>query len=190
MKNIQIIEDTLARWLSAFPSLPKGGRAWLGRNLWWIILILAILGIFGTLAGVGQYLGALARTGHANIYIDPVADLNTSVYLLSFIESVITTVLYFMAIAPLKEGKKRGWNRVFYVQLLGTLFAVIGLVINLVMPGSPLLVIGFLFGFTVGLLLQAFVFYFLFQVRGEFTSRSARAKEAEVVTKKPATTKK
>lgn len=190
MQAMKSIETKISRWLRFLPDLPQGGKRWLGRNLWWLVLIFAALGAIGVLQGLSQYLAELSRGQHANIYLETVVNISPIVLLVSLIASIVSTALYFIALSPLYHRRKLGWNLVFYSLLIGIVTSIVTLILSLVTPTGFIALLGIIIGFVFGLVFEIAWLYFLFQARPEFSSRAASAVEAEVVTKKKTAKKK
>lgn len=162
MESIHKLEKTVAGWYKNVPHLPAGGQKWLAENVWWIALIslvLTVLSIFPMIAAVllvggvagglgaaygGAYSAALVGTALLAVWV-------TIAFLL--LEAVILGI----AISPLKDRKKKGWDMLFILALIN--------VASVVASG----LIGFNFMALVwGLLWSAVGAYFLFEIHGHF----------------------
>jgi ABC-type glycerol-3-phosphate transport system permease component len=166
MESVHKLEKTVAEWYKAAPHLPKGGQKWLADNVWWIVVIgvvLSVLGLFSILsllflAGAGL---ALAGSATGSAYGSAVGAALGGVVLISVIVSlavyVIELILMAMAISPLKNHKKKGWDLLFLVALINVLSIVV----------TGLLGMNF-FSIIWGLLWAAVGGYFLFEIYGHF----------------------
>ena len=43
MELLSKLEHKIYGWFKSFPGLPAGARKWLGDNVWWIVVISAVL---------------------------------------------------------------------------------------------------------------------------------------------------
>lgn len=184
MNTLQTLESKIDQLYSHVPQLPLGGKRWLGNNIWWIVLIFAIFGVFGTLQTAGSLVAALLRKNHTDIYLNTATSLSPITLIISLISSITTTTLYFVALSPLMNKRKRGWNLVFYAQLFDIVVSVVTLVLTVISGSSAFITIIVVLGFIVGLVIEAIWLYFLFQARPEFTTRVSGAVEAEIIEKK------
>lgn len=158
MESIRKLESTVAQWYEQAPHLPMKGRVWLAQNIWWIALVGLALGAFGVLSvltvtfwastAIGVYGGA------AGVAVGSLAFLAV---LIALAFSIILLVLLALAIAPLKAGKKKGWDLLFISALLSLASTVVGFLLS------------FNFGsLLVGLLGTAITGYFLFEIHSYF----------------------
>lgn len=167
MSSIHKLETRIAGWYSNAPHLPKNGQKWLAENVWWIAVIGAVFGAFALLAIVPLTLVALGLSATANLapstygYETP-AVMWTSV-LISAVSLVIITVLTAMAILPLKDRRKKGWDLIFISMLVNAASLVLS-VITADFSG--------LIGGVIGLALGG---YFLFEIRNLFLASKAKA---------------
>ncbi len=174
METVHKLEVTIAGWYKNVPHLPKGGQQWLADNAWWLVLIgvvLSVMGLFGIisvlfLAGAGLTLAGGALGG---AYGTAVGAALTGIVLITALVSlavyVIELVLMAMAISPLKEHKKKGWDLIFLVFLLN----VAAIIVTGVIGFNPVSIMGTLWA----LLWAAVGAYFLFEVRGHFGAKHA-----------------
>ena len=179
MNAINSLESRLAELYAKAPSLPREVRRWIGLNAWWVILIIAIITSLVLLVAIPGIFFLASTSQYSTIYpFTPgsVATLVTGA-IINLVFSVISVILLYMAIGPLKEQRRRGWKLLFLNELLSVLAAIVAF-IAVMQPSS-------IFGFILSLLVVAVELYFLFQVRGEFgafDSRSSKVVEAKVVT--------
>jgi len=142
--------------------LPIGVRKWLAENSWWLALIGGVLSLWGAwsfwqlghyLSGFNQVANEVARLYGTNYS----TDLGVMWYV-ALAGMVIEGVLLLLAVSPLKNMRKSGWDLLFYVSLVSI---IVGLVYVLV-PGYGL---GSLIGSALG---AAISWFFLFQIRSRF----------------------
>lgn len=125
MEQVKKLEQVLAGWYKNAPHLPQNGQKWLTQNAWWIVLIGVILGAIGVVAVVmGTLFAGTLLTAVGGLVGAAVGGFLLVVVLISLVFSVIELVLMALAIAPLKDGKKKGWNYLF-VAFIVTAIAVI-----------------------------------------------------------------
>ena len=177
MQQIETIEKLVAGWYAQVPHLPAGGRKWLADNAWWIVIVGLVLSVFGLLgllsvlflAGTALTVlgGAAGGIGGAAVGA-AVGGAVLIAGLVSVAVYLVEVVLMGMAISPLKEHKKRGWNLIFYVTLLNVVSVVVSGVLNFNIPSL-----------VFGLIWIAIGAYFLFEVRGLFGGTPVVAKPAE-----------
>lgn len=148
--------------------LPDSGRKALASALPYLALIggaLSLLGAWGvyqlvsftsTLAPYAYELNAAYgyNTGYTAVF--------GPMMWVSLLLLVVEAVLFFMAFAPLKARRKRGWDLVLWVSLLNVAYAVAYLV---AMPN--------LFSFIFSLIGSLISLYLLFQLRALYTSETS-----------------
>lgn len=168
MEQIKKIELKLAEWYSASPHLPVRGQRWLAVNAWWIDLVGIILSVIGILMILFVLLLtegflALAMTGGGIGTMR--GDILFTAALINFVFWVVEIVLLAMAVGPLKNGLKRGWNYLFAVFLLSVLSALISFLLNLSAGG--------LVALFWNVVVLAIWGYFIFEVRQYFVGAKA-----------------
>lgn len=160
---MKVIEDKLNDLLvrKAPLQIPDNGRKALASAMPYLALIggvLSVLGAFGLyqlLTWSNPYATELGVNSAAAQYSTNYGPLMW----LSLGMIIVEAVLLFMAFAPLKARRKRGWDLLFWVALLNVVYS---LVYYIAMPSSILSFIFSIIGTVIG-------FYLLFQVRSEFT---------------------
>lgn len=180
---MESLEKTFAELYKNLPHLPPEGRQWLARNVWWIALVGAVIGALGIIPllavvfGIGLIASFIA--GPIGIVLSGtllVAAIISMTYLILF------TVITAMAVSPLKNHQKKGWDYVFIIMLLG----LVALVLNLVFAFD-------VSSLLVGVLSLAIAGYFLFEIRDYFNEivpitrkkEPMKPREESVSTKKP-----
>lgn len=169
MEQVSKLETILAGWYEKLPHLAVPVRKWIADNGWWLVLIAVIVGalmVLGILSAT-LFLGALFA-GVAGMVGLAVGGLLIILVLLWLALAILNLVLLAMAVTPLRQRAKKGWNLVLIVTLLNV----------------ATVAIKFLFDFDFGSLLigvfgSAIAGYGLFEVRGLF-QRDAVAKAAPV----------
>jgi len=161
------METTLATWFKKMPHLPKKVNEWLARNLWWIILIFAVLLIVAVAFGViATVFSSIATSVQVGLF----AGINTGVVgTVSVIFNAVIAIIYLAAIAPLNLRLKRGWDFLFFATILAFVF---GIVLVLISQNSTL------FGELIGLLVSL---YLLFEIRPLFTTPKRTPRRKEVI---------
>lgn len=179
MEALGKLERKLLEWTKKVPHLPAAARSWLGENVWWIVLVgaiimaisslFALIGLVGTLSVVGTiaatYYAASAFTGWAIL---------TGIVGLVFI--VLEAFLLFMAVKPLQARQKKGWVLLFAYWLLGAVSVVVNAVLSLN-------VFAFIVTILFGAVWLAIAGYFLLEIHGQFAhvekSRGVKAHETK-----------
>ena len=146
------VEKQLTEWYKNLPSMPKGFNDWLAKYAWIFALV---GGIFGALA-VLPLLGALGILSTFAVAVG--GGLYVLLSWLALIALILTVILTFMAVSPLKEQKEKGWKIMFFLEFFYMVYGVLNWL------ASPSQITG-LFGTFLG---AAIGFYFLFQVRKYF----------------------
>lgn len=178
MEVIHKLELTLEAQYKKVPHLPVGVRKWLAENAWWLVLIGVIVGIFAILsilsllglAMLGLSIGgALLGAGIGAAVGATLGGILLVTALISLALYIAETVLMGMAIMPLKDMKKRGWDLLFVVAVLNA--------VSIVVVG----VLTFdLLGLVWSLLWIALSVYFLYEVRDYFLVKKAVPKKKPV----------
>lgn len=175
MNAFHSLESTLASWYSNVPNLPLSWRIWIARNAWWITLILAILSAIGAVILLIS-LPVLGAASYVNsIYSARAPGFYFATTVVNLIFAVVSVILLFSAVSPLKNLRKRGWNFIFLNELLGVLGALVAFVLTL----SVFSVWGLLWS----LIIIAVELYVLFQIRPQFVGKAANTQEAQVIEK-------
>lgn len=176
MEFISKLEKTVLGWAKNVPHLPPVGQKWLGTNIWWIVLVGAILSGIAFLSTIGILFTAIALIGAASsaYYVSgssytSLAVLNAAV---SLVFLVMSGILLALAVKPLRLKQKKGWVLLFLTLLVEALSVVVGAVLSFSIIGF---IISILFG-AIGLAIGA---YFIFEIHGQFAHPvKATAKKA------------
>lgn len=181
MELVKKLEGTLAGWYKQVPfHLPTGGRRWLAANVWWLVLVGVVLGVFSVIAAVQAVMWAQHTT---QLYSDAIAyygiapatnnGLDMTALWVSILFFAAMVVLELMAVSPLKAQKKRGWNLLFLTMLLSAVSSVASAVLQM----SPMSLVSAALGLAIG-------GYFLFEIHENFSGvRTAKKTEAAASTK-------
>lgn len=178
MEFLGKLERKVLGWFKNVPHLPAAGQKWLGDNIWWVALVLAILTGIGVLASLLGLFALISLTGTAAATYYATSTITswaivTSLVSLAF--SVLEGILLAVSVQPLKAKQKKGWVLLFAVWLLGILAVFVNAVLTLS-------VFGFIFGILFGAIWVAVTGYFLFEIHNQFAhvERSRGVKEATV----------
>lgn len=174
MESLRKLEITMKDWFKNLPHLPQGGRTWLFENVWWIALVGTVIGVFMIipafllLFGVGAVVSVIAGP-----LVSAFGGLFFFATIVSLLFSLVTLAITGLAIMPLKEHKKKGWEYLFLVSVISVASSVVYAVLTMRLGG----IVSALVGAAIGL-------YFLYEIR-EYYGATGPAK-AE--TPKPADT--
>lgn len=164
MDTIRKLEHQVLAWFKNIAHLPRGFREGLAANLWWIILVVAILSTIGILfeslwlTGVTASIGAVAG---AYSQIGVLSAWGLIVATVGLFFAVLQTILMFIAVQPLKERQKKGWVLLFGVLLVSAMATVVGALLTL----NPFI---FIANIIFGALWLGVFGYFLFEIHGQF----------------------
>ena len=127
MELFRKLEVTIGGWLKDAPHLPQGIRRWLSKNIWWLVVI-------GVVAGVFSLLTIFDLTSSLEDTMSLVAGSSVSATLAdTFSLASITTIIMIMLVTsiealasmPLKALRKRGWDLLFLASLVSLLLGII-----------------------------------------------------------------
>jgi len=172
MSYISKIENMVSGWLKPVPHLPKGAQKWIAENVWWIVLIGVIASVISLLIGIGAIFTYMALVGtYSYVYsASPYGAGWIIGSVVGLLFSALIIVLLATAISPLKNGQKKGWERLFLVVLVNAVSVVLGAILTF----SP---IGFIFGIIFGAIGVAISAYFTFEIRSHFVAAKAHTKK-------------
>ncbi len=174
MDLVDRVERTLGVWYGRLPSLPQKLRHWIAANIWWIVLIGAVIMVVGLLGILSVLLlGTMFLSVFAGVYghaLGVIAALLTLIWVASY---TVEMILMFMAIPALRTHDIRGWRMLFYVFLLGVAVEIAYVFVSADV-GS----------FIWSMVLTAVGGYVLYQVRDLFVAESD-TKHRDLVTKAP-----
>lgn len=176
MEALTKLENIILGWFKNVPHLPESVRSWLGTNVWWIVLVGAILSAVSALfalTGVMAIVSLLGTVGASYYAASAVSTWPIVTGLVSIAFSVLNIILLAMAIKPLQLKQKKGWVLLFAAWLLSAVSVVISSLITFnVLTVIPSLLFG-----AIGLAISG---YFLFEIHGQFAhvQKSRGVKEA------------
>ncbi len=178
MNAINSLESRLARLYAKTPSLPRDVRRWIGLNAWWVILVIAIITSLVLLVAVPGILILAGSSQYSTIYPNVNVPLTTVITgaIINIVFSLVSVILLYMAIGPLRAQRRRGWELLFLNELLSVLAAIDAFIAVIQTMNFP--------GLILSLLVVAVEFYLLFQIRAEFgamESHRPKVVEAEIV---------
>jgi hypothetical protein len=157
MEQVTKLETVVASWYRQLPfHLPEGGRKWLSENVWWIVIIGVVSSALGALGSLRVFMWANQSWMFDGITYYGARPSWTPI-LISLLFTVAVIVLEAMAISPLKNGKKRGWDLLFIAMLVSLLGAALSAVLLL----DPFSLIGSVIGFAIG-------GFFLFEIHDRY----------------------
>ena len=166
MESLKKLEDIIAGVLKPLPHLPADWRKWISENIWWITLVgvvvdgLAALGIYQAATYVNQLTSYFAIAGVTT------ASGWTTPMMISIAFFVLSAVIMAMAITPLKEMKKKGWDLMF----MATIVSVVASIFNYGYGDIVTSIIGSAIGAVIGM-------YFLFEIRSHFNGATVVSKK-------------
>lgn len=132
------LETLIRKWLKPLPNMPAKNSKWLSENIWWIIAIVAGLLALAAVANINEILKALEIQSRINkmLYYSVLPVFGARVWIpiatkpLSLVFLIIATAINTMAIIPLKEKKKRGWDLLFLMLIIMIVSMFINIIIN------------------------------------------------------------
>ncbi len=137
------LEAWLAPIFEKFPHIPQGGREWIVGVSPYIALVFGILGVISLVSAGG--IGVLMSIMTLGMALP---------MLIGVIVSLISAVLLLMAYSGRKARAKKGWNLVFYSEVV----SVAGGVISAFSMTYGSTIVGTAIGALIG-------FYILFEIR-------------------------
>ncbi len=173
MEIVRKLEDSIAKMMASMPHLPAGGRKWLGENVWWIVLVGASLGALSIIVGLVNLMNTITMVNAFSAYV-PVGSygigwaITTAV--VGMIFSAMQIVVLALAIKPLKEGKRSGWNLLFMATLVAAVAAVVAGVLTLN-------VLSFILTILFSAIFLGISLYFTFEIREHFAGTAKPAAE-------------
>ena len=177
MDTITKLERTVLHWFKAVPHLPRGVQHWLGDNIWWITVLVAIVTGLATMGNIFTLLGnqSVIESGSISYYASTSFLVWANVIAtINLVFNALTTVILAFAVVPLREKQKKGWVLVFLTLLL----AVVSTVVGAIMTQNVI-------GFVSRILFEGqFIVvgdHLLFEIHGEFAhvERSKGVKSAK-----------
>lgn len=177
MEMLQKLETMVAGWVKNVPHLPAGGQKWLATNVWWIVLIGAIvtgISLLFAIAGLFTLIALLSAVSSV-YYVAGAGVTGLSILgaVVALVFAIAQGLLLALAVKPLKDRQKKGWVILF----AGWLLNIVSIVLSAILSFS---VFGFISGILFGAIGIAISGYFLFEIHGQF----AHVKTVKASTKK------
>jgi hypothetical protein len=172
MDTFNKIEGSLARMYNGAPHLPKPGRLWLAKNMWWICLVALILLLSALFVIIPLIVTAVALSptvdgGFPDVpYYQQSMGMTWLALMLIGICYTFTAVLLALASGPLKMMHKLGWNLALYAAIVSFTLTLAGSLVDLSYTGLVVAVVG---GWVGG--------YLLFETREHFKPHLASSKK-------------
>lgn len=166
MKVVSDLETYLVKVSKGLPHLPKKVLDWLYENVWWIVAAGVGLSVLGALSSLHWFslfladINAIFGYGYRFGFDGFFTILGSLGWAVIMIAAIVASAL---AIMPLKEKKKRGWDLLF----MSSLISAVGAILSALLSGWALL--SNLFGAAIGL---AIGWYFLFELRGHYAAKT------------------
>lgn len=161
MQRLIVLEEAIGKLFKRVPHLPRESRDWIADNLWWLVIIGLVLSSFAVLGLVLQLLGTSLYMGLTNDIVTGGAAFVATLVSLAVIGFAVA--LEAMAIKPLRQKRRYGWELLFVVGLVLLVEALIGALISNSLSG------------LLNSLITAFIgFYMLFETRDYFVVKSSR----------------
>lgn len=165
MDALNSLEKTLTNiFVTKAPfQLPKSWKVWLGQYAW-------IFSIIGAIAGGVALLMLLPLLGIVSVIGTAVGG---GIYVLfawiAFAFEILVVVLLALSVSKLRTRQKSGWNLLYYAALVNVIQSIFGTF------DSHTFAIFFNLIWTA--IFAAIAFYFVFQIREQFTSGSKKSKK-------------
>ncbi len=168
MEAVRKLESTMAEWYAKAPHLPKNGQDWIAKNVWWLVMIGAILGAFAVISILWvTVVGVVMLTGFGGLAGAALGGLALVMAIVTLAFTAMWVVLAGMAVKPLRAGEKKGWDLLFISLLLNAVVVAITFIFSVDVGG--------LLSGVIGLALGGYV---LFEVRKHFAGARATNKKA------------
>ena len=156
------IESIAAQWYETLPQPPRAFRRWLYENVWWIIVISVVLGVFGVLSTLKD---ASIHGYNLSFSLHSVfSTMDRAAITITLAISVVILIINASAISPLRRKYKVGWNLLLASLILSAASVVIGVVLTFDV-GS----------FISGAFMTLVLGYLLFAFRDEYVVHSIKS---------------
>lgn len=164
---IDILTTTLTKLCQPLPRMSAAMKQWFRDNLWIMILLVAVVNAgYGISLLIQLYQAFTSKVGTLLMMVAPQASSSLTarrVYLVVALLCVITQgIIAGLAVLPLRERRKQGWVLAVCSALVIGLFAIIGLILNIFMMPTAVLVS------LVSLLFALATLYVAHEVKDEF----------------------
>lgn len=178
MEPLGKIEKKILTWTKDIPQLPLSARKWLGENIWWIVLIVAIISGISALAllnGTLNLISVLGTVGASFYAVATVTSWGITVNFINLAFIIGVTILLAVAVKPLQLKQKKGWVLLFAAWLLAIVSAVVSALLSFN-------IFNFIIDIIFAAIWVAISGYFIFEVHGQFAhvqkSKGVKAKKA------------
>ncbi|MEI6850374.1 MAG: hypothetical protein WCK26_00220 [Candidatus Saccharibacteria bacterium] len=180
MESIRKLENVIGGWLKPLPHLPDTWRKWLSENIWWLTLIGVILEVIAIFMLVAAIFAAMAVVSTTDAFLGAYYRASVTTYsgmwyfssIVSIIFIIATTAITAMAIKPLQGMKKKGWDLLFIVFLLGVASSVVSAALSLTYNAY-----GLIPNIASAIISAVIGAYFLFEIRSHFNAAKVVKKE-------------
>jgi hypothetical protein len=174
MESLRKLEHRILGWVKDVPHLPTDVQAWLGRNVWIIVMVGAIIASVATFFDFINWLSFMAVASDPRsiwyVYGGSTAQSIVS-RSIGYFFIVLMLIVAFAAVRPLKEQDKKGWVLLFVGWLLYVTSCVINAIISL---NAFSFIMTLLLGATSAVILG----YGLFEIHSWFSHKPVKAKVA------------
>lgn len=163
MELLHKLENTLEEWFKPLPHLPADWRKWLADNAWWLTIISAVVSVIG----IFSILSTVSRVNNLNSIYNLgfyyTSQARSSLWMvseyISILFLILTTFIAIMAIKPLQDMNKFGWDLLFMAMISSLVSGLVVSVLSLEM-----------FSVVFQLLCGLIGSYFLIEFRSYFKS--------------------
>ena len=164
---IDTLTNTLTKLCQPLPRMSTAMKQWFRDNLWVMMLLVAVVNAgYGISLLIQLYQAFTSKVSTWLMMVAPQASSSLTarrVYLVVALLCVITqAVMAGVAVLPLRERRKQGWVLAVCSALVIGLFAIIGLILNIFMMPTAVLVS------LVSLLFALAALYVAHEVKDEF----------------------
>ena len=164
MKVIDQIESKAAELLKPLPHLPANVTKWISINLWWMTLVGVIASVIGVIVLIAAMLTAISLIGVTTSFYGYYAVAAPTytwwgvvVLVVSILFLIVIVAFTAMAVNPLKNMKKKGWDILFLLNVVSAVYMVVNAIISLNFLG--------LISGAIGVAISA---YLLYEIRSYF----------------------
>ncbi len=166
MESVNKLSKMIEGWLKPVPHLPVKAQKWIAVNVWWIELIGLVCLCFAGLAAISLLFAAFglagATFGFLGVSVFNAFDIIS--ILVSFLSLGLGIVIMAMAISPLKNLNKKGWDLLFLSILANAVYVIFNSL-------KTFNIFGFLSGIVGGAIGIAIAIYFLFEIKSYFVAK-------------------
>ncbi len=177
MDSVRKLEKSLVDFYKQWPHLPSEVTKFLSDFAWILALIGVIIGVLGVISVLSvTLLGSAILVGMGGAAGAVVGGAITATVIISLLFSIVILYLEAIAVKPLKNKQKRGWDYIFYALLVSVASAVVSLIFGLNFVG---LIFSLIWAVIGG--------YFLFEVRDQFAASARHTEGKREKVARPAT---